>query len=77
MGLLESVERNWFFCNTAEGLGVTDLRAPWCKGPHVSGRVSVQYYRGDSSEDRVELRSSSTVVRATEARGAPGPSAVC
>ena len=62
MRQLESVERNRFFCSTAEGLGVTDLRAPWCRGPQVSGRVSVQYCRGDSSEDRVELRSSSTVV---------------
>ena len=24
-------------CSTAEGLGATDLRAPWCRGPQVSG----------------------------------------
>ena len=41
--------RNRFLCSTAEGLGATDLRAPWFRGPQVSGRVSLQYCRGDSS----------------------------
>ena len=40
---------NRFLCSTAEGLGATDLRAPWFRGPQVSGRVSLQYCRGDSS----------------------------
>ena len=52
MRLLESVERNRFFCSTAEGLGVTDLRAPWCRGPHVSGRVSVQYYSAEETHPK-------------------------